>query len=123
MFRPLIAFLAVAVLVAGCGQQAKTANSSQAIEQAKTMKTVDEQVKFLVAEANAFIGSKQYQDAVNAAQYILASLDKNSQEAKGILEKATAELTQVAQEKVAQAQATANKAMDDMKTKLGTIGK
>lgn len=93
-------------LTGGCAK--KEANSQQAIEQSKSMKTVDAQVKYLVGQANAFINSKQFDQAIATAKYVLTNLDQNSAEAKSILEKAQAELTK-----------TAKAVVGDMKNKFG----
>ena len=98
--------------VAGCAQQKPSASSQEAIQQSKEMKTVDEQVKYLVNQANSFINSQQFDQAIQTAKYILANLDQNSVEAKSILEKATAQLKEAA-----------NKTMGDVKNKLGSFGK
>ena len=98
--------------VAGCAQQKPAASSQEAIQQSKEMKTVDEQVKYLVSQANSFINSQKFDEAVQTARYILSNLDQNSVEAKSILEKATAQMKEAA-----------NKAMGDVKNKLGSFGK
>lgn len=59
----LIAFVACGLT--SCAK--KAANSQQAIEQSKSMNTADEQVKYLTAQANAFLNSKEYQEAINTA--------------------------------------------------------
>ena len=96
--------------IVGCGQK-QAANSQAAIEQSKTMKTADEQAKFLVNQANSFISSKQFDQAVETARYVLSKLDANSQEAKATLQRATDEMKKAAQG-----------AMNDMKKKIGGIG-
>ena len=96
--------------VAGCAKQAAT--SQEAIQQSKTMKTVDEQAQFLVSQANAFVSSKKFDQAAETAKYVLANLDANSQEAKAVLQKAAEEMKKSAQT-----------AVDDIKNKIGTLGK
>ena len=54
------------------------------------MKTVEEQVNYLVSQANAFINSQEFDQAIKTSQYILRNLDKSSEEAKGIIETAKA---------------------------------
>jgi hypothetical protein len=87
--------------VMGCGGHSKAENSRMAIEQSQTMKTVEEQKKYLVSQANAFVKSQDYNEAINTAKYIISNLDKESREAKEIVEKATAELKKVAEQKAA----------------------
>jgi hypothetical protein len=95
--------------VMGCAK--KAANSQEAIATSQQMKTVDEQVKYLVSQANSFINSKQFDQAIQTAQHILSNLDQNSAEAKSIIEKAKAELQKAAQGAVA-----------DVQKKLGSFG-
>ncbi len=98
--------LAVGMGLMGCTQ--KAASSSEAIKQAETKQTVDEKVDYLVGQANAFINSQEFNEAIKTAQYILSNLDKDSEKAKSIIEKAKMEL-----------EATAKKAAGDMANKLG----
>jgi hypothetical protein len=83
----------------GCAK--KEASSSAAIEKSKTMATVEEKVNYLVGQAKAFYNSQDFQGAINIAQHVLAYLDKNSQEAKNLLEKAKGQLQAVAQKAAA----------------------
>jgi hypothetical protein len=102
--------LAVIVGMVGCGP--KSASSQEAIEAAKSMETVEEKVSFLMAEANAFYSSKEFQQAIDIAQHVLRYLDSDSQEAKNLIEKAKQALTEAAQG-----------AVDDVTSKLGDLGK
>lgn len=104
--------LVVGLAVVGCAQKPKTANSSEAIKAAKSMEGVEAQAKYLISEANAFVSSKQFDDAINAAKYVLSNLDQNSMEAQKIIEKAKAELEAMAKQKA-----------EEMKAKLGGLGK
>lgn len=122
--KMIFLFIAVfACVLTGCAQQSKSENSQQAIEQAKTLQTVEEQAKYLVSEANAFINSKKFEEAVATAKYILAELDGNSQEAKSILERAQEELKKLAEQKAAELKIGADQAIDDMKDKVSSFGK
>ena len=98
-------------ILAGCVQQPKTASSNEAVNQAKQLETVEAQVKFLVKEANAFVSSEKFDEAIKTAKYVLSELDQNSLEAKTIIEKAQAELKRMAEEKA-----------QEMKDKLGAFG-
>jgi hypothetical protein len=73
--------------IAGCGAQ-KEASASAAIDKTQTMSTIQQKVDYLAGQAKAFVNSKQYDQAVATAQYILANLDRNSQEAVSLLQKA-----------------------------------
>ena len=105
-----VVLLASVFVVFGCAK--KAANSQEAIENAKQMKTVEEQANYLVGQANAFVNSKNFDEAINTAKYVLANLDSNSQAAKDIVTKATEEMKKAAMG-----------AVDDMKNKLGSFGK
>ena len=95
----VVSVVLLAALVVGCAQKPKAANSKEAVEQAKQLENVEAQVQYLVKEANAFINSKQFDEAVNTAKYILSNLDKESAQAKTILEKAQEELKKLAEAK------------------------
>jgi hypothetical protein len=92
-------------LSAGCAQ--KSGSASEAIQNLQALKTVQEKVNYMITQAQAFYNSKQYQETINAAQYILNKLDSNSQVAKNMIEKAKTQL-----------QAAAQKTVGDMSNKL-----
>jgi hypothetical protein len=105
----LLAGMMLTFGIMGCAK--KAANSQEAIATAQQMKTVDEQVKYLISQSNAFINSKEFDQAIKTAQHILSNLDQNSAEAQSIIEKAKAELQKAAQGAVA-----------DVQKKLGSFG-
>ncbi len=105
----------VMVCVTGCAQKPESASSSEAIQQAKTMESIEAQKDYLIKEANAFVNSEQFDEAIKVAKYVLSELDKSSQEAKGILEKAQAELKAVAEKKAAELK-------EEMSKKVGNLG-
>lgn len=106
----LALFVTMSLSLVSCAQ--KAANSAEAIQQAQSKQSVEEKVNYLVGQANAFVNSKEFDEAIKTAQYILSNLDKDSQAAQDIIEKAKAELGKMAQQ-----------AMDDVKNKLGNLGK
>jgi vacuolar-type H+-ATPase subunit H len=113
--KKLMAIFVVALAVAswavsGCAK--KAASGTQAIQTAETMQTVDQKVDYLIGQGNAFLNSKQYDEAIKTARYILSDLDKNSQQAQGIIEKA--------KEKLA---AEAKGMMEDMKKGMQDVVK
>lgn len=89
------AFVIGSALVVGC--EKKVTSSSEAIQHAQALKTPQEQANYLIAQAQAFLNSKRYQDAVQTAQYVLSQIDSNSQAAKDLLEKAKTQLASEAQ--------------------------
>ena len=107
----MVLVMGVALGLVGCGQK-PAGNAQQAIEESKAKGSVQEQVNYLAGQAKAFVNSKNYDQAMTAANYILANLDNNSQVAKDILEKAKAELQKVAEAKV-----------KELKSSFGGLGK
>jgi len=107
----LVLLLAAGLMISGCAQQAKTSNSQEAIDQAQQYQSVDEKVRYLVSQANQFLNSQEFNEAISTAQYIIRNLDQNSQDAKNIIETAKAEL-----------QKAAEGAVKDVKNVLGGIG-
>ena len=109
-----VLFLVVVVLslgLSGCGPK-KAASSSEAISASNVMKTVEEKTNYLVSQAKTFYNSKDFQGAIDIAQHILAYVDKDSQEAKDLLMKAKDAL-----------EAKARAAAEDLKNKIGNLGK
>lgn len=98
----LVVCVAAGMSLAGCAQKPESSNASEAINTASSMATAQEQAKYLVKEANAFINSQQFDEAVKAAKYVLSKLDPESAEAKSILEKAKAEIKKLAEAKAAE---------------------
>lgn len=92
--QPVALFLILCVLVTltGCGQS-QAASSEEAIQQSKSMQaTAEEKTAYLIAQAKAMYKSKQFQDTVDVAQYVLRYLDKDSQEAQKLLAMAKEDL-------------------------------
>ena len=111
-FYSILTVLLLIGSVSGCAkQQPQAATADQAIEQSKSQGSVDAQAKYLVSEANAFVNSQKFDEAIATAKYVLANLDANSQEAKSVIEKATAELKAMAEQKA-----------QELKNKLNNIG-
>jgi len=102
--------------IMGCSQQPKTANSKEAIAQAKSLATAQEKAKYLLNEANAFINSEKFEDSIRITKYVLSKVDKNSVDAKTLLEKAQVELKAYAVKKAEEAKAA-------LKEKMGSLGK
>ncbi len=106
----MVFFLAVSVTMAGCTQ--KAASSREAIDTAKMMKTTQEQTKYLIAQGKAFINSDDFQGAIDVLQYVLTYLDKDSPEAKALLQKAKDDLAAQLKQKA-----------EDVKKSFGDFGK
>ena len=88
-FAVIIMVLCLTVSLAMVGCEAKKADTgTDAIEQAKTMKTVDAKKEYLLDQAQAFINAREFQYAVDVIKYTLKNVDANSEEAKKLLSKA-----------------------------------
>ena len=95
----IVCTLILGIALYGCG--AKKADSSRdAISISKTMATTQEKVNYLVSQAKSFYGSKEFQGAVDIAQYVLRYLDSDSAQAKKLLDDAKAALTAEAQKRL-----------------------
>ena len=102
------AFLAIASLSVGCAQNPKESSSQASIQKAQSIASPQEKADYLVGQARAFYNSKQFQDAVNTAQYVLQYVDKDSASAKSLLEKAKTDLMEAGKAKA-----------DEVKKQLG----
>ena len=80
----------------GCGQ--KAVSGTAAIDNAKNMETVQEKATYLMSQAEAFYKSDDFQSAVDIAQYVLAQVDSKNADAKDLLTKAKAALTDQAKQ-------------------------
>ncbi|MDD4900218.1 MAG: hypothetical protein PHT31_01960 [Candidatus Omnitrophica bacterium] len=83
------------ILAVGCAKKAATVD--EAIQNSQTLKTVQEKANYLIQQAQAFYNSKEFQQAIQTAQYVLSNLDANSQSAKDLIEKAKTQLQAAAQ--------------------------
>lgn len=115
-FLIVVLSFAIGLVIYGCAQKPTAANSNEAISHAQTLSSLEEQGKYLAKEANAFINSQQFDEAIKTAKYILGKIDGESAQAKSIIEKATAEIQKLAEKKAEEMKA-------DLKNKLGNIGK
>lgn len=86
--------------VAGCAQK-KAESGSAAIEFSKTLESTKAKADYLLAQAQSFYNSKEFQDAVSVAQHVLSSVDKDSTKAKELLEKAKTEMAEAAKKALA----------------------
>jgi len=116
----LSAILILVLGVFGCTQRA--ANSGEAIEQAQAKATVEEQIDYLISQGNAFVNSKEFDEAISVSKYILSKLDKNSEAAKSIVETAKLEIKKLAEQEIDEVKAEVNKKLDGLKGKIGSLG-
>jgi hypothetical protein len=111
LFLGLITCLSFCIII-NSGYAEQLSLSSQVIQKSQTLKTVQEKTNYLIKQAQAFYSSKEFQQAIEVAQYVLSNLDRNSQPAKNLIEKAKAQL-----------QNAAGKAVGDIGNKLLKGGK
>lgn len=111
LFLGLIICLNCATILRA-GYAEELSSPSQVIKIAQTLKTVQEKTNYLMKQAQAFYSSKQFQQAIEIAQYVLTNLDNNSQPAKSLIEKAKTQLENAA-----------GKAVGDISNKLLKGGK
>jgi len=93
-------------------EQKVAATAQEAINYAKKIEDVKAKKDYLIAQAQNFYKSEDFQQVVDVAQYVLAYVDKDSAEAKNLLDKAKKEL-----------QAAVDGAVTDVKDKMGSFGK
>lgn len=104
--RALFSSAAIAALVifsTGCAGHASS--SAEAIQHAKAMRTPQQQSDYLVKQAREFLASRDYQEAVKTVNYVLASVDSRSEQAKQVLEQAKGLLARDTQAAVGEARA------------------
>ena len=106
----LLIGLSLNFMITGCGTQTESA-SAAAIEASKKLATVQEQTTYLIGQAQTLYNSKEFQQVIDIAQYILRFLDKDSQEAMSLLEKAKDALL-----------SQAGSSMEDIKKSLSGYG-
>lgn len=102
MYKGFLFLLVVGLVfgsMVGCGPK-KEGSSREAIDVAGTMQTVQEKTDYLISQAKAFYNSDDFQNAIDICQYILSTLDRDSQAAKDLLEKAKDALAAHAQKAV-----------------------
>lgn len=69
-------------------QTGSTASASTAIKTVKTIKENKDKISYLVKEAQKLYASKEFNQVITIANYILTNVDSESKEAKSLLEKA-----------------------------------
>jgi hypothetical protein len=106
----VVIFTGVGLLL-GCAKSDKQVSSAAAIQAAEAIQDAQGKLNYLIGQAKSFYNSKEFKQAVEVAQYILAKVDQNSLTAKQILQDATAKL-----------QAMANQAVSDVKQKIDSLG-
>lgn len=107
--RIFVVSLIAALMAFGCGQRAQS--SGEAIELSKAKATVEAQAKYLIQQANSFINSDNFDEAIKTAKYVLSNLDADSTAANDIIVKAKEGLKKLAEQK-----------LQDVKGKLGSLG-
>ncbi len=107
----VVIFLCGTFMLAGCGTK-KEESPGAAIQKSQTFATDKQRADYLIGQAKAFYNSKQYNDAMSIAQYVISYVDSNSTAAKSIIEKARDQIT-----------AQAKQAAENMKKQFANFGK
>ena len=107
--------LVLGLALAGCGEK-KAASSKEAIAEATSKGTPQEQADYLATQAKAFISAKEYQNAISCAKEAL-NLDANNEEAQSLIERAKSEMAAKAEEMKKDAEGS----MEGAKEKLGGL--
>lgn len=90
IFTLLLCF-AMGMGLIGCAQFDRVA-----IEKSRVYATEEEQVNYLLSEANTLIKMERFDSAINIAEYILQNLDSESAEANEIIKIAMAGIEEAA---------------------------
>lgn len=106
----VICTMVLGAALTGCAKKADS--PEQAIEKAKSMKSVEEQANYLTQQAELFFKSEQYKEAVQLSQHVLTQVDAESKKAQEILDDAKEQLG-----------SAVKNAVDDMKKSIGNFGK
>ena len=118
--------------------QALSPQAQSVVDEAKTLAPA-QQENFIVTKAKTFMGQKNYDVALQLANYVITTLNSKSLDASKIVTDAKSALAKIAQEKMAQmqaqsaqanqaqaqtnqAQTDANKVAADAKNLLGSFG-
>lgn len=106
LFLSLVACLIWSMFIT-IGYTENPVSAKEAIQQSQTFKTVQEKAQYLIQQAQSFYKSKEFQQAIETAQYVLNKIDPKSKQALDLIEKAKVRL-----------QANAQKAVGDLKNKF-----
>ncbi|MFC1576034.1 hypothetical protein ACFL3J_00015 [Candidatus Omnitrophota bacterium] len=106
MKKGIFAIMALGIIcsliLVGCGEP-KATSSKAAIDISKTLATKQAQADYLIGQAKAFYNSKEFQGAIDIAQYVLRYLDKDSVQARNLLDEAKDSLAAQLKAKIEQA--------------------
>lgn len=89
--------------VVQAGTQALCPQAQAVVDQANKLGTAQEKENFLVAKAKEFLGTKNYEAALELGNYIKANINSKSGSADKIIADAKAALAKYAQDKLNQA--------------------
>ncbi len=111
------------VILVGCAQKTVADNATQVIEQSKAQGPVEAQANFLMEQANALVSSKNYQEAMNVAHYVIANFKDKAPEAQKLLQDIQVNVQQMFQEKMGTVKKDVGAAAKDLNKTLGSFGK
>ncbi len=91
-FMNSIILMGVILSISACSYGQRAHNFKEAIKFSKVKVTIEAQIQYLVGQADRFIKSGHFDEAIGIAKHILSKLDPNSAQAKSIIKKAKAQL-------------------------------
>lgn len=83
----IVVCMVASLTVAGCGSK-KAPTVKEAIKIAETMDTKEKQEEYLGKQARLFFEDKEFKQAIELAQYVLANINKESEGTKRLIAKA-----------------------------------
>lgn len=99
--------------------QSLTPQAQQAVEQAKALGTPAKQENFLVTKAKEYLAAGNYQPALDLGNYVVATLNSKSVDAKKIVKDAKDALLKMAKDKADQATQASKVGADVQQTATG----
>jgi hypothetical protein len=96
------------------GVQALNPQAQTVVDQAKALTGAPQQENFLITKAKGFMGSGNYETALQVASYVKTNINAKSLSADKIITDAKAALAKYAQDKVTQTTAPANQAKSEV---------
>jgi len=102
--------------------------SKAVVDQANALTDQKAKENFLITKAKGFMGDKNYESAMQVAQYVMTNVNTKSPDAKKIFEDAKAKLAEYAKQKAAGTKAgqtaqDATAVADGVKNLFGTLKK
>jgi len=100
MRKPIFIFvfalaLGTGLATIGCAEQQESAK--EVINESEALESTEDQVEYLIQEAEAFLEEDLYAEARSVAEHVLDNLDSASKEAQDIVKKASSKMQETMQ--------------------------